>query len=228
MYWTEDKGKKNEFVIPENVVDVVFALQGKAIPMDNAYALSKAIEKVLPWVEDDEQLGIHQVFGAESGNGWLRPENTENELLYLSHRQKLTVRVTQQRLNDIQHLTGKTLDVDGYELKVGKSTIRKLSDMSIVFARNVVVSDAGLSEEDFMKACAEQISEYGITIKKMMCGRERSIQLPDKKLITRGLMLADLGKTEAVILQEKGIGVGRKLGCGLFLPQKGIDAVNPD
>ncbi len=228
MYWTEDKETKSEFVISDNVVDVVFNLQGKAIPLDNAHALLEAIEQVLPWVADEEQIGIHQVFGAESGNGWLRPENTENEVLYLSRRQKLTIRVANERLSDIQSLTGKTLMVDNYELIIGKSVVRKLSDMNIVFARHVVVSEAGLPEDAFMQACAEQIKEYGIRIKKMMCGRERYIQLPDKKLITRGLMLADLEKAESVALQEKGIGVGRKLGCGLFLPQKGIDAVNPD
>ncbi len=228
MYWSEDKDTKSEFVIPENVVDVVFKLQGKAIPLDNAHALSKAIEQVLPWVADDEQVGIHQVFGAESGNGWLRPENTESGILYLSRRQKLTLRIPRERLNDIQSLSGKTLVVDGYELSVGKSVVRKLSDMNIVFARHVVVSEASLSEDMFIQACAEQIKEQGIQIKKMMCGRERYIQLPDRKLITRGLMLADLEKADSVKLQENGIGVGRKLGCGLFLPQKGIDAVNPD
>jgi len=228
MYWTEDKETKSEFVISDNVVDVVFNLQGKAIPLDNAHALSKAIEQFLPWIQEDKDIGIHQVFGAESGNGWLRPENSENEVLYLSRRQKLTIRVANERLSDIQSLTGKTLMVDNYELIIGKSVVRKLSDMNIVFARHVVVSEAGLSEDAFMQACAEQIREYGIRIKKMMCGRERYIQLPDKKLITRGVMLADLEKAESVALQEKGIGVGRKLGCGLFLPQKGIDAVNPD
>jgi len=228
MYWSEDTDKKEEFVIPENIVDVVFSVKGKSIPLDNAHVLSKAIEEVLPWVAGDDQVGIHQVFGAESGNGWLRPENTNSEILHLSKRQKLTIRVPKERLNDIQSLTGQTLQLDGYELGIGKSTIRKLSDMNIVFARHVVVDEAGLSENEFMEECAASIRELGIQIKKMMCGRERYIQLPDRKLITRGLMIADLEKAESVKIQENGLGVGRKLGCGLFLPQKGIDAVNPD
>lgn len=228
MYWTEESKNKEEFVISDDVVDIVFGIQGKAIPLDNAYALSNAIEQVLPWVAEDEHMGIHHIFGAESGNGWLRPENTENEILYLSRRQKLTIRIAKQRLDDIQGLTGQTLKVGEHELVVGKSTVRKLSDMNIVFARNVVVSEYGMSEDDFMKACVAQLQELGINVKKMMCGRERTIQLPDKQLITRGLMLADLEKPESVKVQERGLGVGRKLGCGLFLPQKGIDPVNPD
>ena len=228
MYWTEESKNKEEFFISDDVVDIVFSIQGKAIPLDNAYALSTAIEQVLPWVAEDEHIGIHHIFGAESGNGWLRPENTENEILYLSRRQKLTIRIKKERLPDIQALTGQMLTVEGHELIVGKSTVRKLSDMNIVFARNVVVSESGISEDDFMKACVAQLSELGIGVKKMMCGRERIIQMPDKQLITRGLMLADLEKPESVKVQEQGIGVSRKLGCGLFLPQKGIDPVNPD
>ena len=228
MYWSENNDKKVEFIIPEDVVDVVFNVKGRTIPLDNAYVLSKAIEQLLPWVNEASEVGIHQVFGAESGNGWLRPENTDNELLHLSKRQKLTIRIPSERIDDIQTLAGKTLELGGYELVIGKSAVRKLSDMNIVFARHVVVDAAGQTEDEFMRECVKQIGELGIDAKKLMCGRERYIQLPDKKLITRGLMIADLEKAESVKLQEKGIGIGRVLGCGLFLPQKGIETANPD
>jgi hypothetical protein len=39
-------------------------------------------------------------------------------------------------------------------------------------------------------------------------------------------MVADLRKVESVTLQEQGIGEHRLLGCGLFLPQKGIESVD--
>ena len=228
MYWSENNDKKVEFLIPEDIIDVVFSVKGKTIPLDNAHALSKAIEQVLPWVNEESSVGIHQIFGAESGNGWLRPENTENELLHLSKRQKLTIRVPKERLEEISTLSGKTLALDDYELVIGKSTTRKLSDMNIVFARHVVVDEAGQTEDEFMRECVKQIGDLDIEVKKMMCGRERYIQLPDKKLITRGLMIADLEKADSVKLQENGIGIGRVLGCGLFLPQKGIETANPD
>ncbi|MBT4668468.1 MAG: hypothetical protein HOC17_04305, partial [Candidatus Ruthia sp.] len=43
---------------------------------------------------------------------------------------------------------------------------------------------------------------------------------------TRSLMVADLRKAESVKLQEQGIGKHRLLGCGLFVPQKGIESVD--
>lgn len=228
MYWSENKDKKAEFVIPSNIIDVVFNVKGKTIPLDNAHVLSTAVEELLPWVTEDSRIGIHQVCGAESGNGWLRPENTDNELLHLSKRQKLTIRIPSQRLDDVKVLIGKQLALGDYKLEVGQSTVRKLSDMNIVFARHVVVSEQTQTEDAFMQECVKQIAGLGIEVQKMMCGRERYIQLPNKKLITRGLMIADLEKADSVKLQENGIGIGRILGCGLFLPQKGIETANPD
>ena len=79
-----------------------------------------------------------------------------------------------------------------------------------------------------MTQAVTQLQAMGINVKKMMCGKEGVIQIPDTTLHTRSLMLADLELEESVKLQELGLGSGRKLGCGLFLPQKGIKAVDPD
>jgi hypothetical protein len=38
-------------------------------------------------------------------------------------------------------------------------------------------------------------------------------------------MIADLDTAASVMLQEKGIGPHRHLGCGIFIPHKGIKAV---
>ncbi|MES9880712.1 MAG: type I-MYXAN CRISPR-associated protein Cas6/Cmx6 [Sedimenticola sp.] len=39
-------------------------------------------------------------------------------------------------------------------------------------------------------------------------------------MTTRSLMVADLSVEDAIHLQEQGIGEGRSMGCGLFIPQK--------
>ena len=224
MYWNEDTDDKTETVVPDNVLDVVYSISCKCIPMEHAHALSEALQQALPWLADEETAGIHQVYGAESGNGWERPDT---EVLYLSRRQKLTLRLPRTRLEEAKSLTGQTLDIGGHTLKVGELTTRTLSDLPILFARHVL-GDDGQSEEEFMTQVATQLKAMGINVKKMMCGKEGVIHLPDTTLHTRSLMLADLELEESLKLQEAGLGPGRKLGCGLFLPQKGIKAVNPD
>jgi len=224
MYWNVDTDEKIENVIPDNVLDVVYSISCKCIPTEHAHALSEALQQALPWLVEEEAAGIHQVYGAESGNGWERPDT---ELLYLSRRQKLTLRLPRTRLEEAKSLTGQTLDVGGHVLKVGEFTTRKLSDLPTLFARHVLGED-GQTEEEFMTQAVTQLTAMGINVKKMMCGKESVIQLPDGELYARSFMLADLELEESVKLQEVGLGPGRKLGCGLFLPQKGIKPVNPD
>jgi hypothetical protein len=69
------------------------------------------------------------------------------------------------------------------------------------------------------------LRDMGIKPKKMLCGTETIINIPDKQLSTRSLMLADLSVEESVQLQMKGLGSHRWLGCGLFIPHKDIKEV---
>ena len=59
----------------------------------------------------------------------------------------------------------------------------------------------------------------------MMSGRISSLRFPNETLAARSLMIDGLEITESVRLQQEGLGPGRKIGCGIFLPHKGIDPV---
>ena len=224
MFWNEDRDEKIEYQVPDRVQDVIFRIDCKSIPQEHAHALAEALQAALPWLADEPEAGIHPLLGAESGNGWERPDT---EVLYLSRRQRLTLRLPKHRLQDVEALVGQTLDIDGHPLTVGRFTTRKLSDLPTLFAKGVV-TDPGQSETEFLEQVAEQLRAMDIRIRKMMCGKEGQIAVPDGTLHTRSLMLAELVREESVRLQEKGIGPGRQYGCGLFLPQKDIKPVKPD
>ncbi len=224
MFWNEDRDEKIEYQVPDRVQDVIFRIECKSIPQEHAHALAEALQAALPWLADEPEAGIHPLLGAESGNGWERPDT---EVLYLSRRQRLTLRLPKHRLDDVAALVGQTLDIDGHPLTVGRFTTRKLSDLPTLFAKGVV-TDPGQSETEFLEQVAEQLRAMDIRIRKMMCGKEGQIAVSEGILHTRSLMLAELDREESVRLQEKGIGPGRQYGCGLFLPQKDIKPVRPD
>jgi CRISPR-associated protein Cas6 len=158
------------------------------------------------------------------GNGW--EQDHESGFYYPSKRSKLSVRIPKDKLDDIRSLVGKTLDLGEYQVKIVKALEPKLmSDMQIVFAK-YVACDENASENDFLQTSFQQLQVLGIQPKKMLVGLERKIQTPDGIIHTRSLMVADLRKAESVKLQEQGIGDHRLLGCGLFVPQKGIDSVD--
>ncbi len=221
MFWQEDI-KEEHFTLPDDVQDAVFNIHAKVLPIDHAYLLSEALLKHLPWL-GAVNAGVHDI-GVADGNGW--EQDHESGFYYPSKRSKLSIRMPKEKLADAQSLAGKTLDLGQYHIDVIKALAPKMmSDMQIVFAK-YVVCDAQLSETEFLQECYQQLQALGITPKKMMAGLKRSIKTAHETLHTRSLMVADLRKSESVKLQELGIGEYRLLGCGLFVPQKGIDSVD--
>lgn len=224
MYWKEDSDKTQDYEVPDDIVDLSFKVSCRSLPLDHAYALSTALLQALPWLANEADAGIHLIHGAESGNGWLRPEGP-GEVLYLSRRTRITLRLPNARVEHAKALQGETLDIDGNPLTLGDTSIRKLSQLTTLFARHLMADDVD-DEAAFLEAAAGLLQGKGIRVKKMMAGRKHEIRLPDRVLATRSLMIDGLDVEESVRLQQQGLGPGRKIGCGLFLPHKGIDAVN--
>lgn len=226
MYWNEDK-KTEKFEVPDDIVDVFFNIKCKCLPLEHMEALTTSLYTVIPWLEHDVVAGVLPIAGSESGNGWERSSDP-NELIYLSRRQKMMMRLPKDRLNDVDGLIGKTINVAGHDLEFGKSSIKKLSDLPTTFCRSIMINER-MEENDFLQWAFDELKAMDITVKKMMAGKERVIKLADdKERVTRSLMVAELKQAESVRLQQHGMGEGRKLGCGLFMPQKDIKAVNSD
>lgn len=225
MFWDENSDRK-KFVVPDTIVDVAFQIECRSLPVEHTHALSTAVLEALPWLNDEADAGIHMIHGAESGNGWMRPEATGEGggVLYLSRRTRLELRVPKTRLADTRALTGRSLDIAGHSLRVGVGQPRLLSPITTLFCRSVE-ADPGQDEESFLRTSHAQLQALGIRCGKMLCGRSHSVDLPERRLFTRSLMLADLSVDHSILLQQKGLGPGRKLGCGLFLPHKDIKAV---
>jgi len=222
MLWQEEMPQK-EAVISQTIVDLIFDINCRCLPVDHAYALSQAISNALPWFVQEPQTGLHLILMAESGSGWIRPESPD-ELMYLSRRTKLTLRLPQRRIAEAQALSGMTLEVAGYSIKVGNAKQKSFSKMPVLMAK-YVIAHPDQDEEIFLKTAVAEIQQKGIVCRKVLCGKTHRFKLPDGELFTRSLMIADLKPQESIILQEEGLGDGRKMGCGLFIPQKDIKPV---
>ena len=202
-----------------DIVDAVFAIACRCLPVDHAYALQQAIEDALPWFAQEPRAGLHTVHGAASGSGWMRPEGAD-ALLQLSHRAKLALRLPARRAEEAAKLVGRTLQVAGWPLHVEKMALRPLSRITTLFSRCVVLA-AG-EEAAFVIAATAELGALGIKPATMVCGRVTPIATPSETFQSRSLMLAGLTREQSLLLQQSGLGAGRKLGCGLFIPHKDI------
>lgn len=204
----------------DEVVDAVFAIECRSLPVDHAYALYAAIQAALPWFADEPRAGLHTVHGAASGAGWQRPEG-EDARLQLSRRTRLVLRLPAQRMADAAALTGRTLDVAGSPMRVGRMQARPLLRIASLFARSVIFEGAA-DEAAFLAAAAASMRALGVEASTVLCGRDVPLSTPERSLCTRSLMLTVATPAQSLALQSEGLGEARKLGCGVFIPHKDV------
>ena len=204
----------------DEVVDAVFAIECRSLPVDHAYALSEAIQAALPWFAGEPQAGLHTVHGAASGAGWVRPEGGD-AVLQLSRRTKLVLRLPERRMADAAALAGQTLDIAGWPMRVGRLSPRPLLRIASLFSRSVIF-EGSMDETQFLAAAAGGLRALGIETSTMLCGRDVTLATPQRSYRTRSLMLTVATPAQSLLLQREGLGKARKLGCGVFIPHKDV------
>lgn len=193
------------------VVDVVFAVSGKSVPSEHAYALWQATLDWLPWLGVESSAGIHP----------LRTAPTAYGVALLANRAKLTLRVPQRRLPDALMLAGKTLDVGGSRLAVGGGAARQLRPWATLHAAHVAAGAAG--EAGFEDEVAQWLKALGIT-GDFITGRRRRVMAGEREVVGFSVVLHGLAPEASLRMQCEGMGAERALGCGIFIPHKSIAA----
>jgi len=217
MYWQEETNDE-QTLIPEDVVDLLFRLDCRTLPVDHAWALHEGVSRALPWFASEPMAGLHLIHGADSGNGWERPQ-ASGDLLYLSRRTRLILRLPGHRLEQAWELSGTCLDVAGHRMDIGRAKPRPLSLSTILYSR-YVVAEGEQEEDEFITWAVDQLQRLRLRFKKVLCGKQSAFQIPAGLVNTRSLMVAGLPYEDALELQKQGIGPMRQMGFGLFIPQK--------
>jgi CRISPR-associated protein Cas6 len=197
--------------VNEEVVDLDFALHGKAIVQEYADILWRALLPRLPWLAEEAAAGVHPLSGVSCGD----------RELYLTQRAKLTLRLPVARVEAARALTRARLDLGG-EVEVGATSVRPLSKITTLYSSFVTV-DAD-SEEEFLATCGARLREIGASA-KLVCGKARTGRGQFDVWQGYSLMLFGLSIDNSLRVQREGLGGERKRGCGIFIPHKSIAAV---
>jgi CRISPR-associated protein Cas6 len=193
-------------------VDIVFSIRGHSVPRDHSFVLWRELRLCLPWLEAEAHAGIHAIRGA--------PAN--DDMLLLTQRASLVLRLPEARLADALSLSGRQLDLDGHLLHIGDARQRPLQSFPTLYSH--LVCTGSDDELDFLDDVAVQLERINVAC-KFMCGRQRALRAEQTVIGGYSLMLHGLAADQSVLLQQTGVGGHRKLGCGLFVPHKSIAAV---
>ncbi|WP_224365814.1 type I-MYXAN CRISPR-associated protein Cas6/Cmx6 [Hyalangium versicolor] len=190
------------------VVDLLFPARSGVIPIDHGYLLFSALAARIHTLHERQDIGIFN----------LRGENTVGESLYLG-RGTMRLRCPAEAIPLFLGLVGSPLDLAGRHVTLGPPTIRALEPVARLSAR-IVTFKHSVEEGTFRATAQRFIEELTGTSCSLQVVRRRIVTIAGTKVVGFGLELEDLKPESSMVLQEKGLGGRRHMGCGLFLPKR--------
>jgi CRISPR-associated protein Cas6 len=128
----------------------------------------------------------------------------------------LAIRLPQDQIRPVLKLAGKIADVDGHALRIGVPNARALLPVANLRARLVTIKGF-LDAESFVEAAKRQLHSLGIA-REFLLGIRRTLRVKDKQVVGFEVAVTELTAEESLILQERGLGGRRRMGCGVFVP----------
>ncbi|MCX8113740.1 MAG: type I-MYXAN CRISPR-associated protein Cas6/Cmx6 [Burkholderiaceae bacterium] len=194
-----------------SAVDFAYAVSGDRIGRDYARGLYRALTAALPWLDDEPLAGVHPMRGlTPCADG-----------LLVGGRTRLMLRAPVCRTAECERLQGSQIEVPA-PLTLGRVSVRELLAYPVLHAKLVVTGAE--DEADFIADVERGMAELNVD-GEMIVGRRAELQVGADRLVGFSLMLHGLSPAASLHVQEHGLGLHRKLGCGLFVPHKSIAAV---
>jgi CRISPR-associated protein Cas6 len=213
-------------------VELSFGVIGQTLPADHGYGLYGAISKQHPNLHDLEGLALNTIFGNRNRNGEIE----------LTDESRLLIRCPSSSIMAVLSLAGTQLSLGRHNFRLGAPEIRQLRAFSELKARLVTIKHPSSQFVDvtpdwFLDACDRQLKALGINasvgipldnadeparkamqIKRKDQGRQKGKKRETDCVIGYSVIVADLMPEDSILLQSKGIGGKRKMGCGYFVP----------
>lgn len=187
-------------------VELGFPVIGTTLSSDHGYAMFSAISRSIPEAHGADWLAVETVPGYGRGDGAIQ----------INERARLKMRLPQDRVSLMIKLAGRRLDVGGYAVRLGIPEIHLLKPSSSLYARCVTIKKF-IEPEPFLDAVVRKLDELGVRGEPEI-GPRRAFRVGDHKIVGFGLRVHELSDEGSVVLQERGLGGRRHMGCGFFVP----------
>lgn len=203
------------------VIDLSFVLLGTTLPLDHGYSLYSAICRIVPGLHGDRRFGVHPIRGRQSAPG----------LLTLNERSRLKLRLPSEEIAPFIALAGQALDLEGHRLQVGIPSVLAMVPAANLAARLVTFRHA-LNPTKFEEDVRRELDRLEVkgtphlvpSSRPPFTGQplRRVLKIKGKRVVGFALRVSGLAPMESIRLQEEGLGGRQRMGCGVFLPWRGL------
>jgi CRISPR-associated protein Cas6 len=194
--------------VPE-MVDVAFDFSAPALPGGFEWPLYLAVAALAPWIADSPHAGVHPLRGSRLADGGL----------LVARRAKLTVRMPRDRACSASVLEGASLEIGRTPARLGQGVFRKFRPAPTLYSPRVVM---GADEEDVFCNRLESALDRLAIRGSFLCGRRVEVMFDGRAHAAFSVAVHGLDEAQSLLLQGAGLGAGRPVGCGLFVPHKTI------
>jgi CRISPR-associated protein Cas6 len=210
------------------IIELSFPLGGTPLPYDHGYLMYRAVARIVPWVVEPAQLdmAIVPIQGSPHGG-----------FVHLTRTSRLAFRLNDGDVEKLLPLSDRLLVIDAATLRLGRPTEFRLRPVPglaspFVAAEHVRHSDEVLEwlKAEFLALDIRAVptlrqrrgrsaSPVGPDRRSFDCPYERHHrQIEDRSVVGWEVQVFGLAPEESVRLQERGVGPGRRYGCGVFMP----------
>jgi CRISPR-associated protein Cas6 len=210
-------------------VELSFPLRGTPLPYDHGYLLYRAVAGVVPWVAEPAQVDLAMVPIQGSPHGGF---------LHLTSASRLAFRLNSADVGQLQPLSDRVLAVEAATLRLGRPAEYSLRPVPGLLSPFVAVEHCRHSDEALARLKAEflALGIRAVPALRLRHGREaagpggRSFdnsyvryarQVDGRSVVGWEVQVFGLAPEESLRLQERGVGPGRRYGCGVFVPVVG-------
>jgi CRISPR-associated endonuclease/helicase Cas3 len=209
-------------------VDLSFPIVGERVPRDHGYALYGALSRTLKALHGATWLGVHPLGGTR----------VDERTLQFGQRSQLRLRLPAERIPEVLPLAGAKLDVAGAPIRLGAPSVHALVPAASLDARLVAIKltaaphrrnealgrdalDVAGFAERYTAEIRRQLDGLEISSPFELRGR-RSLTVDGRRVVGYSVRVLGLSADASIVLQEKGIGGKRRMGCGLFRGTRGL------
>ncbi len=214
------------------ITELSFRLRGTPLPQDHGYPLYRAVASIVPWLAEPAQIDLAIVPIQGSAHGGF---------VHLTSVSRLAFRLNADDSERLLPLADQSLVVGAAVLRLGRPTEYRLRPVPGLASQFVAAEHHRYSDQvlEWLKAEFLALDIRAVPTLRPRRGRKgadpaesggRSFDCPyerhirhidDRAVVGWEVQVYGLTPAESFRLQERGVGPGRRYGCGVFMAVEG-------